>query len=822
MTKRRRDRFERSKIIIPILLAGWIPSVLTLIVSYTILRDTLESRILRDRQTLVQLLGHVVRIDLSRSSEIINYYESLPEVARILSSPNPAPAAQQWVNSAFYSHPNVDGMFLAAPDGSLLGSIPTTPELVGKDFGANQWREEAAASDQPIVSSVHPRFSDGRLISDIVAPVRAPDRMVLGFVGDSVLIERIGKRLSTIEFSDRFVFQVLDQKGAALFANDFKPNPRATSPESSELLKQIRQSKSGHFEFQNNLYSSSHIESTGWVALVEQPVPVAYKPVHDLLGRMTVLAAWLVVLTAVFAWLGSRFYQRQLESKQQLERQVIFNEKMLANMPGGIALVDPVSGRFLHANDAFARMAERFGQVPAVRDITEMTCDEVKIAPSGAVERVLNFGTPFQLIEHPLKDMSGVTHFLDINLLRLQGAKETVQGVLYLVDDKTRDVTLRQELIAANAAKDQFLAQLSHELRSPLTPVIAMVGELEAELPDSEPVKGALEVVRRNVELEARLIDDLLDITRISKGKLQLSFEPISIHQILQRAYEICRNEIEAKNLEVNFALRAAHPYVEGDPARLQQVFWNLIKNSVKFTPEKGRISIETLNPAPNNIEVRVIDTGIGIEPQAIDKIFDAFEQGQSDITRRFGGLGLGLTISKTLIDAHGGHIRVQSSGKNQGATFTIELNTVERPIERDGHGEDLSADRKPDVAVTSDRRLLLVDDHYDTCLSMKRMLERRGYQITVAHSAEQAVEKVRTQEFDLLISDIGLPDRSGYELMRELRLNKRLPGIALSGFGSEQDVNQAREAGFAEHLTKPINFERLEKTIQSLLSSDS
>ena len=822
MTKRRRDRFERSKIIIPILLAGWIPSVLTLIVSYTILRDTLESRILRDRQTLVQLLGHVVRIDLSRSSEIINYYESLPEVARILSSPNPAPAAQQWVNSAFYSHPNVDGMFLAAPDGSLLGSIPTTPELVGKDFGANQWREEAAASDQPIVSSVHPRFSDGRLISDIVAPVRAPDRMLLGFVGDSVLIERIGKRLSTIEFSDRFVFQVLDQKGAALFANDFKPNPRATSPESSELLKQIRQSKSGHFEFQNNLYSSSHIESTGWVALVEQPVPVAYKPVHDLLGRMTVLAAWLVVLTAVFAWLGSRFYQRQLESKQQLERQVIFNEKMLANMPGGIALVDPVSGRFLHANDAFARMAERFGQVPAVRDITEITCDEVKIAPSGAVERVLNFGTPFQLIEHPLKDMSGVTHFLDINLLRLQGAKETVQGVLYLVDDKTRDVTLRQELIAANAAKDQFLAQLSHELRSPLTPVIAMVGELEAELPDSEPVKGALEVVRRNVELEARLIDDLLDITRISKGKLQLSFEPISIHQILQRAYEICRNEIEAKNLEVNFALRAAHPYVEGDPARLQQVFWNLIKNSVKFTPEKGRISIETLNPAPNNIEVRVIDTGIGIEPQAIDKIFDAFEQGQSDITRRFGGLGLGLTISKTLIDAHGGHIRVQSSGKNQGATFTIELNTVERPIERDGHGEDLSADRKPDVAVTSDRRLLLVDDHYDTCLSMKRMLERRGYQITVAHSAEQAVEKVRTQEFDLLISDIGLPDRSGYELMRELRLNKRFPGIALSGFGSEQDVNQAREAGFAEHLTKPINFERLEKTIQSLLSSDS
>ena len=819
MTKRRRERFERSKIIIPILLAGWIPSVLTLIVSYTILRDTLESRILRDRQTLVQLLGHVVRTDLSRSSEIINYYESLPEVARILSSPNPAPAAQQWVNSAFYSHPNVDGMFLAGPDGALLASIPTTPELVGKDFGANYWRQEATASEQPVVSSIHPRFSDKRLVANIVAAIRAPDRTLLGFVGDSVLIERIGKRLSTIEFSDRFVFQVLDQNGAALFSNEFKPNPHTTTPESSELLNKIGQSKSGHFEYRNNLYSFSRIESTGWVALVEQPLSVAYKPVHDLLGRMTVLTAWLVVLTGVFAWLGSRFYQRQLESKQQLEREVIFNEKMLANMPGGIALVDPVSRRFLHANDAFARMAERFGELPPGRDITEITCDDVKIAPPGAVERVLNFGTPFQLIEHPLKNKSGVTHFLDINLLRLQGAKETVQGVLYLVEDKTRDVTLRQELIAANAAKDQFLAQLSHELRSPLTPVIAMVGELEAEVPDSKPVKEALEVVRRNVELEARLIDDLLDITRISKGKLQLSFEPISIHQILQRAYEICRAEIEAKNLEVNFALRAVHTYVEGDPARLQQVFWNLIKNSVKFTPEKGRISIETLNPAPDKIEVRVTDTGIGIESETIDKIFDAFEQGQSDITRRFGGLGLGLTISKTLIDAHGGHIRVQSSGKNQGAIFTVELNTIESPIERDGHGEDRPADRKPDAAVSSHRRVLLVDDHHDTCLGMKRMLERRGYQITVAHSAEQAVEKVRTQEFDLLISDIGLPDRSGYELMREVRLNKRLPGIALSGFGSEQDVNQAREAGFAEHLTKPINFERLEKTIQSLLS---
>src|SRR5213595_2237874 len=818
-TKRTGNRFDRFKIIFPILLAGWIPSILTLIVSYTILRDTLETRILRDRQTLIQLLGHVVGHDLSRSSAIINYYQTLPEVAGILSAPNPALAAQQWINSAFFRSPNIDGMFLAAPDGALIVSIPTAPEMVGREFGASHWLEQAAASDEPVVSPVHPRLSDNRLVTDIVAAVRAPDQRILGYVGDSVLVERIGRRLSAIEFSDRFLFEVLDQNGAALFANDLKPNPGATSAESGELVSKIRQSSNGHFEYQNKLYSFSRIESTGWVAPVEQPVPVAYKPVHDLLERMTVLAAWLVGLTAVFAWLGSRFYQRQLESKQRLEREVIFNEKMLANMPGGIALVDPVSRRFLHANDAFARMAERFGDLPPDRDITEVACDDVKIAPPGAVERVLNFGTPFQLIEHPLKNRSGVTHFLDINLLRLQGAKETVQGVLYLVDDKTRDVTLRQELIAANAAKDQFLAQLSHELRSPLSPVIAMVGELEAEVPDSKPVKEALEVVRRNVELEARLIDDLLDITRISKGKLQLSFETICIHQIVQRAYVICRKEVEAKNLEVKFRLCAVHTSVEGDPARLQQVFWNLIKNSVKFTPEKGRITIETVNPTADTIEARIIDTGIGIEKEAIDKIFNAFEQGQAEITRRFGGLGLGLAISKALIDAHGGKIRVESPGRDQGATFSLKLNTVVTPAGADGDRKDLPAGPERELAVARHRRVLLVDDHHDTCIGMKRMLERHGYEITVAHSADQAVEKVRTQDFDLLISDIGLPDRSGYELMREVRLNKNLPGIALSGFGTEQDVNQARAAGFAEHLTKPINFERSERTIQNLLS---
>jgi len=377
---------------------------------------------------------------------------------------------------------------------------------------------------------------------------------------------------------------------------------------------------------------------------------------------------------------------------------------------------------------------------------------------------------------------------------------------------------LRQELIGANAAKDQFLALLSHELRNPLSPVIAMVGELEAGAPDSPEIRQALEVIRRNVELEARLIDDLLDVTRIAKGKLQLSFEIVSVHEILQRAFEICREEIALKELDSQFRLNAEQSHVEGDPARLQQVFWNLIKNSVKFTPAKGRIMIETLNPAPDEIEIRITDTGLGIEQEKIGKIFNAFEQGQSSITRRFGGLGLGLAISKAMVDAHNGKIRVASAGKDKGSTFTVIMKTVAAPVgPQNGADEAPPAAARREIAAARPRRVLVVDDHHDTCTGMKMMLERRGYEITLAHSADQAVEKAHTENFDLIISDIGLPDRTGYELMRELRASKGLRGIALSGFGTEHDVNKAREAGFSEHLTKPINFERLEEAIRSL-----
>jgi signal transduction histidine kinase/CheY-like chemotaxis protein len=817
---RSRGRFERWNVVFSILIAGWVPSILMLVISYTILTRTLETKILRDRQTFVQLIAHLVGDDLARTGAIVDYYQTFQRVREILSSPFAEVEGQSWLNDTYYSHPRIDGLFLTTADGRLIAAIPPAPGWIGRDYNSAAWLRGASTAKGVLVSSVHPRSVDHRPAANLIGKVRAADGAILGYIGSQVLVERIGRRLSVINFADGARCQIVDQNGQALFNDDFTPRAGPPSTDWQTLIKDIRTDKAGHIERNGKIFTFAPVELTGWTTVVSQPRVIAYQPVHDLLQKTTFLALWLIAVTAIIAWGASRVYRRQSEAAARIDREVMFNDKILANMPIGIALIAPTSQRFLQANEAFGQMARRFGKLPPDREISEATYPEVQIAPKEAIEKVFNFGTPFQLVEQPLVDRRGATNFVNVNLLRLQNSKQVVQGVLFLVEDKTRDVRLRQELISANASKDQFLALLSHELRNPLSPVITMVAELEARASDGPEVRQALDIIRRNVELEARLIDDLLDVTRISKGKLQLSFEMTSIHETLQRAYEICRGDILQKHLDFEFRLKATNDYVNGDPARLQQVFWNLLKNAVKFTPDGGQIAIETSNPTDDRIEIRTIDNGIGIAPTKIGKIFNAFEQGQSSITRKFGGLGLGLAISKAMVHAHGGSISVRSDGADRGAVFTITLNSVSAPMEKKLPTPRLPASAA-ERASAQKSHLLVVDDHQDTCLGMKMLLERRGYRVTLAHSAGQAVEKARREKFDLLVSDIGLPDRSGYELMKELHETRSLRGIALSGFGMENDISKAHAAGFSEHLTKPINFDRLDEAIRKLLEPE-
>jgi len=366
---------------------------------------------------------------------------------------------------------------------------------------------------------------------------------------------------------------------------------------------------------------------------------------------------------------------------------------------------------------------------------------------------------------------------------------------------------------AANRTKDNFLAMLSHELRTPLTPVLAALDGLEMLPSHSEESKASLAMIRRNVELESQLIDDLLDLTRIARDKLQLKFEQIDAHQAIANVVDICKMEANARKIRVHLNLRAGAHHVSADTAKFQQIIWNLLKNAIKFTNENGEIAISSTNQSPQVLAISVRDTGIGMEPEIMERIFNPFEQGDQSLHRRFGGLGLGLTISKSLAEAQGGTLVARSEGHDLGSTFILTMNTVPPPQR---HAIE------PDIAPVEARglRILLVDDHQDTCTALERLLVRRGHLVAAAHNVRSAMEAAANNQFDLLISDIALPDGTGTELMRFIRAMRPVRGIAISGFGMNGDIEKSLSAGFSEHLVKPLKLEKLEAAIDRVMQS--
>jgi len=383
----------------------------------------------------------------------------------------------------------------------------------------------------------------------------------------------------------------------------------------------------------------------------------------------------------------------------------------------------------------------------------------------------------------------------------------------------------KDEAERASRAKDAFLAALSHELRTPLTPVLMTLTAMESD-ENGVPSKlsGDLAMMRRNVELETKLIDDLIDLTRISRGKIQLHLHPIDVHETIKEAIETCcRSDVNERKLHLNIALDAVEHHAWADWARLQQVMWNVLKNAIKFTPEQGLISVATRNEKPDWLTIDVKDSGVGIEPHALPRIFNAFEQEDVSVTRQFGGLGLGLAISKTICDMHGGSIAAQSEGKGKGATFTIRLPTIKVSTP----GRDRPEKPEVDVAAALTQaqsrqqrlRILLVEDHESTARVMAKLLERMEHQVKVAGDVQSALQLAGSESFDLIVSDLGLPDGSGHELMGQLREQYKIPGICLSGYGMEEDVRKSLEAGFAEHLTKPLNFDQFRAAVNRVVA---
>jgi signal transduction histidine kinase len=402
-------------------------------------------------------------------------------------------------------------------------------------------------------------------------------------------------------------------------------------------------------------------------------------------------------------------------------------------------------------------------------------------------------------------------------------ARSMIRAIHYAIDRKQSESALKAAMNSAerakeaaeqaNRAKDHFLAVLSHELRTPLTPVVMGLSMLR-ERADLDPaVHETLEMVRRNVELEARLIDDLLDVSRIAQGKIELNRTVVELCTILQRAVEVCKPDIEARRLHFGVDLGPAAPYwIEADVPRLQQVFWNLLKNSIKFTPHGGCVGIRC-RPNEKHVVVEVNDSGIGIEADALPRIFHAFEQAERSITQQFGGLGLGLAICKALVDMHGGQIEAHSEGRDKGATFRVRLPLVAIPA-----AEVPRPTRDSQRRVIRPLHILLVEDHGVTAKMMRLVLMADGHTVETAGDIATALELAAQHTYDVLLSDLGLPDGTGHDLLRQLRQRGyAFPGIALSGYGQREDVQRSRDAGFAAHLTKPASREAVIEALSSV-----
>jgi signal transduction histidine kinase/ActR/RegA family two-component response regulator len=503
---------------------------------------------------------------------------------------------------------------------------------------------------------------------------------------------------------------------------------------------------------------------------------------------------------------------------------------VVGGMNDPVVVIDP-SGRIVELNEIAQRLSGRPLAAILGFDIAQTFSRWPELAQQLRV--MPEQGESSFELPGPESDPSSA---FDARISRLGGPGELLGWVVVLRDitahkraaeERVRmlfEQSARAEAEAANRAKDRFLATLSHELRTPLTPVLASVTAMLGDAATPESLRSVLEMIRRNISLEARLIDDLLDLARIRRGGLDLKREVLDAHELIKQVIAICEDDFRRAGIELGLELAAACHHVDADPIRFQQALWNLIKNAIKFTPAGGRVSVRTddrqISPASSGgvLVVQVSDTGIGIEAGMIDRIFDVAQQGGTAVTRRFGGLGLGLTLSRSIIEQHGGRLTASSAGPGAGATFTIEIFSVPAPA--------MLADGPPAIADSSELstspaprplRILLVEDNEDTLRFLSTMLSRRGYEVATAGDLAEALRLAFEGEPDLLISDIELPDGNGLELMDAIRSRRPMPGIALSGFGSADDIEQSLASGFNVHLTKPVDFRRLEEVIQQI-----
>ncbi|HJS24683.1 MAG TPA: response regulator [Pyrinomonadaceae bacterium] len=381
------------------------------------------------------------------------------------------------------------------------------------------------------------------------------------------------------------------------------------------------------------------------------------------------------------------------------------------------------------------------------------------------------------------------------------------------IEERTAELTrLNLELAEANRAKDVFLATLSHELRTPLTPVVGWIKLLRSGTLDEKSVAQALDAIERNAWLQSRLIDDLLDTSRIATGKLHFEPKPTDLNVVVKAAVDTVRASAAARNIDLSMSLHPAGLVVMGEPVRLQQIAWNLVSNAIKFTDPGGKVNVTTGLDGTQSY-LTVVDSGVGIEAEFLPHVFDRFRQADGSTSRRHGGLGLGLAIADALAKMHGGRLEAQSDGVGQGATFTLR-------VELAPTGNIVSEAVNQKIHSLGGLDVLVVEDSPDTLLLLSTIFRREGANVTTAASASEALQSAVTKRPHIIVSDIGMPETDGYQLLEQLRLLPGLsdvPAIAISGYASEEDRERALAVGYLALVPKPVDVDTLFNLIHDL-----
>ncbi len=493
-----------------------------------------------------------------------------------------------------------------------------------------------------------------------------------------------------------------------------------------------------------------------------------------------------------------------------------------------------VDGFVIDANDAFLQLAgytrEEFAILGRI-NWRELTPTEYKYLDDRAILEVQTTGVS-KIYEKEYIQRNGKRVPIVLGVAFLNDSQE--HGVAFVLDITDRKLaekecdrllecerTARQQAEMANQIKDEFLAVLSHELRTPLNPILGWSKMLRNRKFDEQTTNRALETIERNAKLQTQLIEDLLDVSRILQGKLNLNICPVNLVMVVEAALETVELAAQAKSIKIQTMFDVSLGQVMGDTNRLQQVVWNLLSNAVKFTPTGGRVEVRLME-AGNQIKIQVSDTGKGINRNFLPYVFDYFRQADGTTTRTFGGLGLGLAIVRKVVEMHGGKVQAESPGEGSGATFTVELPLLVRS-EQVRHEENESLDCQPESSLLSATQVLVVDDEPDIRDLVSFILQDYGVQVTSVSSAQEALQALSESIPDVLISDIGMPKTDGYMLMREVRSRSpqeggRVPAIALTAYAGEMNQQQALAAGFQMHISKPVDPDVLVKAIMNLI----